>query len=1108
MVRKAAKKGATAKGVTTQEMEDRYSRQTLTYGKGAMSKISGAKILITCRTGFSGPALELAKCVIMAGTHTVSLHSRNFVLTSSDLSSNYYCDESDLVDSAPGSASASASVSRAAFEKMRSSLASLNPSVVVDILDYNMMLDVDNFGSYDCICFVDYTSEEYAHFNTVCRERDVKSIFLCTHGLMGSVFCDFLNHSVTDKDGEPVKSGVIEQIKDYTFTTAAPHRLSTGDAVKFGSRVLSLESDTSYCVKVVDALKFQVTSYKAFDTDNERIVYAKHAPTFQVVDQIPQNLTYSQQKIEYVRPHKPYTEFVDPKNPIPIDDHLVRFDTVDWMRPYYLMAFHRTISINPPTMDLYEAIFRQELKRICSFAEYDQKVAVTLWHTHRGRVVPIDAITGAVSAQEVIKSVCNKYEPINQFMYFDGLNVLPSNYLETRMQNLDDYADQGDRYDGQTRIFGKLSTELLPSMSAFVVGSGAVGCEHIKNLAMMGVATAHGTDAKVVVTDMDSIELSNLNRQFLFRSSDIGESKSITACKAARAMNPDLNIEAHTRKVGRETENVYDSNFFDGMHVVLNALDNVEARRYMDGRCVDTKTPLLECGTLGTIGSIQAVVPKLTESYSSFEDADQGNAIPVCTLKLFPSTFEHVVEYARSAFETHFNVPFATYRKVLQDPDSLKKMDPTDLNKAHHEIMMLIANYRNFKYCIRRAFDVFHQIFRDPIAQIIRKYPQDHTDDDGKLFWSGTKIFPTVIDFDANNDMHMKFIISFANIWADCLRIPRNRRYAAKSVGKYKEFIATLDVPEEIRNDDIDLDEDAKEEDGKAEAVEIDTAKLIGEIGIMIEKSKATLSKAMPMDFEKDDDTNFHVDMLWVLSELRSQNYRIASKDRLAVKGIAGKIIPAIATTTSIVSALVSLELYKIAYSQYHLNKAAAAEYSTCERYRYGTFNLGTSMYAFGESVPVRVETVGKHKYTIWDTDTFDADTTINDVVEHYTDIACGDDDDSDDDSNDSDTDDTSDDKSSESLIDDPLVVQSIYLGDEVIYDKFIDPDDETLRDVISRIRVRGKDHDDDDEEEDDGSDAQSRDYTFLLTLTPDEVGHDLDKLREQSVNIKFGVRV
>ena len=83
---------------------------------------------------------------------------------------------------------------------------------------------------------------------------------------------------------------------------------------------------------------------------------------------------------------------------------------------------------------------------------------------------------------------------------------------------------QGGRYDGEIAVFGREFVAKLRSLKVFLVGSGAIGCEMLKNWAMMGVASAEGGMAHV--TDMDTIERSNLNRQFLFRATDIGAAKS------------------------------------------------------------------------------------------------------------------------------------------------------------------------------------------------------------------------------------------------------------------------------------------------------------------------------------------------------------------------------------------------------------------------------------------------------------------------------------------------------------------------------------------------------------------------------------------------------
>ena len=129
-------------------------------------------------------------------------------------------------------------------------------------------------------------------------------------------------------------------------------------------------------------------------------------------------------------------------------------------------------------------------------------------------------------------------------------------------------------------------------------------------------------------------------------------------------MNSQFNGVAHQNRVGPDTENVYDDVFMEQLDIVVNALDNVDARKvtllspslplslppslplslspslphthslmhtvlsyiflppglYMDRRCVYYKKPLLESGTLGTKGNVQVVLPDLTESYGSSQD--------------------------------------------------------------------------------------------------------------------------------------------------------------------------------------------------------------------------------------------------------------------------------------------------------------------------------------------------------------------------------------------------------------------------------------------------------------------------------------------------------
>lgn len=67
-----------------------------------------------------------------------------------------------------------------------------------------------------------------------------------------------------------------------------------------------------------------------------------------------------------------------------------------------------------------------------------------------------------------------------------------------------------------------------------------------------------------------------------------------------------------------------------------------------------------------------------------------------------------------------------------------------------------------------------------------------------------------------------------------------------------------------------------------------------------------------PLQFEKDDDNNLHMDFIVAASNLRATNYKITPADRHKSKLIAGKIMPAIATTTSLISGWAVLEIIKL----------------------------------------------------------------------------------------------------------------------------------------------------------------------------------------------------
>jgi ubiquitin-activating enzyme E1-like protein 2 len=228
-----------------------------------------------------------------------------------------------------------------------------------------------------------------------------------------------------------------------------------------------------------------------------------------------------------------------------------------------------------------------------------------LYFTSSGKFPPLCSFLGGVVAQEVLKSITNKFSPLNQFFHFDCIELFEVDNSSNTTQNMSLlYTSllKNDRFDNLRVCFGGNKTlHLLRKAKIFMVGCGAIGCEMLKNYALLNIGC--NEEGLITITDNDLIEKSNLNRQFLFRQRDIQKSKSLVAAREAQIINENIKIQSFEKKVSSQTENdLFTDQFFCSQDLVVNALDNVESRRYMDNRCVASQRPLLETGTLGTKG--------------------------------------------------------------------------------------------------------------------------------------------------------------------------------------------------------------------------------------------------------------------------------------------------------------------------------------------------------------------------------------------------------------------------------------------------------------------------------------------------------------------------
>ena len=217
--------------------------------------------------------------------------------------------------------------------------------------------------------------------------------------------------------------------------------------------------------------------------------------------------------------------------------------------------------------------------------------------------------------------------------------------------------------------------------------------------------------------------------------------KSVSAAKSIKNINPEINIIAHENRVGVETENIYNEDFYNNLDGVANALDNIEARKYVDNRCIEFGKPL-ESGTLGTKGNVQVIIPNLTLSFGSTRDPPQ-KSVPVCTLKNFPYLIEHTIQNARDNFEGIFKTSILDTKKYLKDPSFIKTLSDNDKTQVYKNIKFVLDNIpQNFDDCIKTSYNFWHDEFRNKICQLIHKFPKNHLTSSGLPFWSGTKKFP------------------------------------------------------------------------------------------------------------------------------------------------------------------------------------------------------------------------------------------------------------------------------------------------------------------------------------------------------------------------------
>ena len=658
-------------------------------------------------------------------------------------------------------------------------LTSLNE--YVDVSLHKGPIDEEFLKNFDVVCFTHcFDRDLMVRLNTFCRsqEKPIGFIWTSNLGLYGNCFVDFGEaHLIFDKDGEECQSTIITSISNdenglVVSDLEKRHGFSDDDYVQFREVEGMTElNDQKFKIKVLNPFAFTIGDTRQLGT------YTGQGIAEQVKVPFPLKFKSLEESMEHPLADR---EMIDAD---------VQWDNMSKPYQYHfifkqLLEFYKKEQRLPALLNTAEAeafesqcskaleLLKASVKELGepsknpadNIESLPDKLSKRMALFARCQLSPLSSFWGGIVAQEIIKHT-GKYGPVRQWFHYETYSqVLPSD------DSVKHELVEASRYRDQIALFGQELQSKLLGTRAFMVGAGALGCEYLKQFALMGLSCGAG---ELTVTDDDTIEVSNLNRQFLFRKEHVKSAKATTSMNVAKGMNPGLNGKAVLHRVSHANEHIFHDRFWDSLDMVFGAVDNVHARHYVDSKCVFHKKQLFESGTLGSKCNSQVVIPKVTQSYNDSIDPEE-KSIPMCTIRNTPFLLEHCIEWSRNYFSAIFVDGSLDFRNFIKNPTNFLKTQRDTAGKKTGPLLNKLETIDRFltiydqkvtlQSLVNLARQIFQDIFHDQIVQLLHCFPRDYVDKEGNKFWSSPKRPPHAIGFDASVDLNFMFIKSICII--------------------------------------------------------------------------------------------------------------------------------------------------------------------------------------------------------------------------------------------------------------------------------------------------------------------------------------------------------
>ncbi|CAF0935485.1 unnamed protein product [Rotaria sordida] len=914
-----------------------YNRQRYVLGDDAMKRLRKHHVLIIHAGGLG---IEIAKNIVLAGVQSVTL--QDTINTSIlDLATQYYLCEKDI-----GKNRAECSL-----EKLRA----LNDYVKVYVSKKSLSDCLEEYlKQFTCVVLTECNLDEMKTINEICRINNIIFIMADIYGVFSRCFVDCGNDPFTvyDKDGEQLKEIFINHISpEGTVTVAGDerHPFQDGDIVSFRELVgLENLNNCERTIKDLNIHQFSIGDISSLGGEYKRGGIAR-----EVKQQIKLNFKSLNEQI-----HNPkiltidgsdyWTKNITGEIPDLIYIHVIMLAVSEFKKIYQrLPEPHQMNQENDETnlLKLAQLHLNGLTTKDHSINENRfNHLLKCLVYTAKGSFAPLCSAMGGFVGQQVLTSITGKFTPIQQWLYLDAYELIKEISFEDEYNKIKLISP--DRYQSLRLCIGEELVQCLARQRLFMVGCGAIGCELLKLFALLGV----GRNGEITITDHDHIEKSNLNRQFLFHKQHLNQPKSIVAAQSARDMNNELKIQSYTLKVGVGSNDLCSDAFMCDQTIIVNALDNIEARRYMDSRCVTNKKPLIESGTMGPKGHTFVVVPYKSESYSNQSDPIDKD-VPYCNVKSFPANIEHCTIWAREKFESTFHMKPSLYNSVMSQTNIWNRINNgetiDDLPKIYKFMKRKCTNWND---CLNSAREKFDKYFSNKARDLLHKFPADMIDDKGIPYWKLPKRAPTPTEFNINNNLHYDFVLSCAKLFAVIYNIQVNKERIYDVETNKNIILQTKIETWQPRNKIIITDPAVAKPVSTKHEGDIST----DEWRFAQERTKDF--QAVPIPFEKDDD--FQIDFITTATNLRAHMYGLEPSDRYEIKRIAGRIVPAIGTTTATVSGLIIVELVKLCFSQMKDLPLSV--------YRNFYINIALPFLIASEPLACTTQKIGKFDVNIW----------------------------------------------------------------------------------------------------------------------------------------------